>query len=122
MLQRGGLGETYNIGGDNQPTNLEVVRHICAILDELEPGAPHIPHASLIQYVPDRPGHDRRYAMDITRIQDELGWQPRHTWKAGLRKTVDWYLSNQAWVTAVQRGSDYEHWVYRNYAKRGEGH
>ncbi len=120
VLQRGRLGETYNVGGDNQPTNLEMVEEICAILDELTPEAPHTPHQDLIQFVTDRPGHDRRYAMDIRKIQDELGWQPRHSLAGGLLHTVRWYLGNQDWVEAIQRQQDYQSWVAQNYEQRGK--
>jgi len=102
VLQAGRLGETYHVGGSNQPTNLEVVREICSILDERRPGRKH---ADLIQMVGDRPGHDRRYAMDTRRIENELGWQPQHDLLAGLRETTDWYLNHPAWVEASARGA-----------------
>jgi dTDP-glucose 4,6-dehydratase len=98
VLRDGHLGETYNVGGGEQPTNLEVVQKICAILDELRPGKPH---KSLIEFVTDRPGHDRRYAMDITKIKRGLAWQPNHTLADGLRKTVKWYLDRPDWINAV---------------------
>jgi dTDP-glucose 4,6-dehydratase len=98
VLRHSRLGETYNIGGDNQPTNLEVVQQICAILDELRPGKPH---ESLIEFVTDRPGHDRRYAMGITKIKRELVWHPTHALADGLRKTVKWYLEHPDWIRAV---------------------
>jgi len=112
-------GETYNIGGDNQPTNLAVVEMLCEILDEVLPSSPYKPHAGLIQYVADRPGHDRRYAMDITKIQRELGWKPRWSLEEGLRKTVMWYLDHQGWVEAIQQQGDYQTWIEKNYAERG---
>jgi dTDP-glucose 4,6-dehydratase len=119
VIKHGRRGETYNIGGDNQPTNLTVVQLLCEILDEILPGSPHKPHAGLIQYVADRPGHDRRYAMDITKIQQELGWKPRWSLEKGLRNTVMWYLHHQEWVEAIQEQGDYQTWIEKNYARRG---
>jgi dTDP-glucose 4,6-dehydratase len=119
VANRGRLGETYNVGGNNQPPNLEIIRRICADLDELLPGSPHTPHTQLIQYVTDRPGHDRRYAMDIRKIQSELGWQPRQSLETGLRLTVEWYLNHPGWVSAVLRKPEYEDWMDKNYARRG---
>lgn len=116
VLERGELGETYNIGGWNEKTNLEVVQAICTILDELHPqGAPH---SQLITYVQDRPGHDQRYAIDAGKIERELGWKPQETFETGLRKTVEWYLSNTDWVNGVLSG-EYQHWVQQNYSARG---
>ncbi|PWH14917.1 MAG: dTDP-glucose 4,6-dehydratase [Anaerolineae bacterium] len=116
VLKQGKIGETYNVGGGNQPYNIEIVREICAILDELHPqGAPH---DRLITYVQDRPGHDRRYAMDTTKIQAELGWAPRHDLKSGLRATVQWYLEHPEWVQSVLQQEGYAAWLERNYAKR----
>jgi dTDP-glucose 4,6-dehydratase len=97
VLTRGGPGESYNIGGDSERTNLDAVTGICALLDEFRPHAPHCPHAGLIEFVADRPGHDRRYAIDASKIRRELGWQPRHTFETGLRDTVAWYLDNSWW-------------------------
>jgi len=112
VLERGRLGETYNIGGWNEKTNLEVVDAICAILDELRPeGAPH---ARLKTFVPDRPGHDKRYAIDASKIERELGWQPQETFESGLRKTVEWYLANEEWVRGVTSG-EYQNWVKKQY-------
>ena len=110
VVTEGKIGETYNIGGHNEKTNLEVVETICEILDELAPrsdrGHPlNIKHSSLIIHVSDRPGHDRRYAIDASKIQRELGWTPQETFKSGIRKTVQWYLDNQAWCQHVQDGS-----------------
>jgi len=119
VVTRGRPGETYNIGGNNQPYNLEVVERICAILDERLPDSPHRPHANLMTFVSDRPGHDRRYDMDITKIRAELGWQPRETLASGLEKTVDWYLNHPEWIAAILKGSDYSQWLERNYADRG---
>jgi dTDP-glucose 4,6-dehydratase len=120
VLLNGKPAETYNIGGNNQPTNLEVVRLICKVLDELQPDAPTYPHANLIQYVADRPGHDRRYDMNIEKIRRELGWQPSRTLEAGFRQTVAWYLEHPEWVQAVSRRSDYQAWLDQNYTGRGE--
>jgi len=117
VLATGKLGETYNIGGWNEKTNLEVVQAICTILDELHPqGAPH---NKLITYVADRPGHDKRYAIDATKIADDLGWKPQETFETGLRKTVAWYLQNSDWVQGVTSG-DYQKWVQKNYAERSK--
>ena len=116
-LARGRIGETYNIGGNAERTNLEVVRSICAILDELRPD-PLIAHrASLITYVPDRPGHDRRYAIDSAKIRGELGWRPREDFDTGLRKTVQWYLDNMGWAEDVMSGA-YRQWIETNYSAR----
>lgn len=115
VLEKGKLGETYNIGGWNEKTNLEVVQSICNILDELRPQ--NAPHSKLITYVQDRPGHDRRYAIDASKIAKDLGWKPLETFETGLRKTVEWYLANTAWVQGVTSG-DYLHWVEKNYANR----
>ena len=105
VLESGQAGETYNIGGHNEKTNLDVVQGICEILDELLPDSEFLPHASLITFVPDRPGHDQRYAIDATKIDKELGWNPDETFETGLKKTVQWYLHNQAWCSHVQDGS-----------------
>jgi len=105
VLEKGAIGETYNIGGHNEKTNLEVVQTICALLDELAPESPGMPHASLITFVIDRPGHDVRYAIDAGKIQRELGWAPDETFDSGIRKTVQWYLDNGEWCRRVQDGS-----------------
>ncbi len=97
VVTRGRPGDSYNIGGDGERTNLEVVTAICGLLDELAPTSPHRPHARLITFVADRPGHDQRYAMDATKLRRELGWQPRESFETGLRKTVAWYLGNRWW-------------------------
>ena len=105
ILQRGEAGETYNVGGNSERTNLEVVTTLCEILDELLPGSPHRPHSKLIEFVTDRPGHDQRYAIDAGKIRRELGWQPRESFQSGIRKTVAWYLANRAWCQRVLDGS-----------------
>ncbi len=105
VLTEGRPGETYNIGGHNEHTNLEVVHALCALLDELAPDSGHRPHASLITFVTDRPGHDKRYAIDATKIQQELGWTPRESFESGLRKTAAWYLANQGWCERVTSGA-----------------
>jgi len=114
-LKRGLVGETYNIGGRSEKTNLEVVTGVCAILDERFPD--RAPHAKLIRHVPDRPGHDRRYAIDTRKIESGLGWRPQEKFESGLRKTVDWYLENMKWVQSVTSGS-YREWVDLNYTNR----
>ena len=108
-------GSTYNIGGHNEKKNLDVVKTVCALLDELKPSEGH--YADLITYVNDRPGHDRRYAIDSTKIQNELGWKPEETFETGMRKTVEWYLSNDEWVSNVKSGA-YQSWIEQNYEKR----
>ena len=120
VLERGKVGEVYNVGGVNQPTNLEIVELICAELDERFPDAACYPHRSLITRVRDRPGHDRRYAMNIGKIQAELGWSPRHSLKDGLRLTIDWYLANQSWIEAIEARPSYEEWLTLNYRERQE--
>ena len=117
VLAAGKPGETYNIGGWNEKPNIEIVHTICALLDELKPRADKQPYAKQITYVADRPGHDRRYAIDARKIERELGWKPAETFNTGIRKTVRWYLDNQAWVANVQSGA-YRDWVERNYAGR----
>jgi len=120
VIQSGKIGETYNVGGNNQPPNLEIVGTICKILDERLPDSAYKPHESLMEFVADRPGHDRRYAMDITKIGSELGWEPREWLESGLQKTIGWYLTNEDWVEAIQKQSDYQTWLDKNYQKRGE--
>ncbi len=104
VLQRGVPGEVYNVGGHNERTNLEVVETICTLLDRLVPDSPHAPHASLIAFVEDRPGHDRRYAIDAGKIERELGWAPEETFESGMEKTVRWYLENREWCEDVLSG------------------
>lgn len=114
VLARGRLGETYNVGGWNEKTNLEVVHTICDLLDELRPKATGS-YRDQITFVKDRPGHDRRYAIDARKLERELGWKPAETFESGLRKTVQWYLDNQAWVQDVMSG-EYRNWVAKQYA------
>lgn len=116
VLADGRPGETYNIGGWNEQPNIAIVKAICALLDELRPD-PAGPYERLIEFVRDRPGHDRRYAIDARKIERELGWRPAETFETGLRKTVAWYLDNQDWVAQVQSG-EYREWIGRNYEQR----
>ena len=114
VVTEGVVGETYNIGGHNEKQNIEVVKTICKILDELKPQANGQAYASLITFVKDRPGHDLRYAIDATKIQNELGWTPTETFETGIRKTVEWYLNNQEWVAHIQSG-EYQSWLEKQY-------
>ena len=114
VLAKGRLGETYNIGGWNEKANLEVVNTICAILNELQPRPDGKPYADQITFVKDRPGHDRRYAIDASKIEKELGWRPAETFDTGIRKTVQWYLDNPDWVEGVVTGS-YRDWLEKQY-------
>lgn len=116
VLARGKLGETYNVGGWNEKPNLEIVRTVCALLDEMKPD-PAGPYSRLITFVTDRPGHDRRYAIDARKLERELGWKPAETFETGIRKTVRWYLDHPEWVARVQSGA-YREWVDRNYSAR----
>lgn len=117
VLEAGSLGETYNIGGGNEKPNIEIVHTVCSLLDELRARADGKPYREQISYVADRPGHDRRYAIDARKIERELGWKPAETFASGIRKTVQWYLANQNWVRNVQSGA-YREWVDRNYGQR----
>jgi dTDP-glucose 4,6-dehydratase len=119
VLAGGRVGEIYNIGGGCERTNLEVVRTICELMDEIRPDSPQMPHASLITFVKDRPGHDWRYAMDTAKIERELGWRPGETFETGLRKTIRWFLENPEWVASVQTGA-YREWIERHYSSESE--
>ena len=114
VLTRAEPGTTYNVGGGNQPTNLDLVHRICSLLDDRQPE--RAPHARLVTFVKDRPGHDRRYAMDTTRIRDDLGWRPRHSLAEGLEKTVDWMLANRDWLAAIAQEKDLAGWMATNYS------
>ncbi len=114
VLEAGKLGETYNVGGWNEKPNIEIVNTVCALLDELSPKAGGKPYKEQITYVTDRPGHDRRYAIDARKLERELGWKPAETFDSGIRKTVEWYLANSEWVRNVQSGA-YREWVEKQY-------
>ena len=115
VLEAGRLGETYNVGGWNEKPNIEIVQTVCKLLDEMCPKADGSSYASQITYVTDRPGHDRRYAIDARKLEAELGWKPAETFETGIRKTVEWYLANPEWVVHVQSGA-YREWVNKQYA------
>lgn len=116
VLKQGKIGETYNIGGLSEQTNLAVVEKICAILDDLAPSL-HGRYSTLMTFVPDRPGHDRRYAIDCSKISRELGWKPKQNFDDGLLLTVKWYLDNSAWIDSVRSGA-YQNWIKQNYDNR----
>ncbi len=115
VLEAGAVGETYNVGGRSEQTNLDVVSTVCELLDELSPRRDGESYASLITYVADRPGHDRRYAIDAGKIERELGWRPQETFASGIRQTVQWYLAHREWVANVTSGA-YRDWIVRQYA------
>jgi dTDP-glucose 4,6-dehydratase len=115
VLAAGRLGEVYNVGGWNEKPNIEIVQTLCALLDELRPRADGKSYREQISYVKDRPGHDRRYAIDARKLEKELGWRPAETFESGIRKTVHWYLANPDWVVHVQSGA-YRDWVQKQYA------
>ena len=117
VLEAGRLGETYNVGGWNEKPNIEIVNTVCQLLDELRPKADGTSYATQITYVTDRPGHDRRYAIDARKLEAKLGWKPAETFETGIRKTVQWYLDNPEWVQHVQSGA-YRDWVSKNYTGR----
>nr|NDG06887.1 dTDP-glucose 4,6-dehydratase [Oxalobacteraceae bacterium] len=117
VLEAGQLGETYNIGGWNEKANLDVVHTLCDLLDELKPSSQS--YRAQIKFVTDRPGHDRRYAIDARKIERALGWKPAETFESGMRKTVQWYLDHQEWVSKVQSG-EYQQWMTKNYEQRQE--
>jgi dTDP-glucose 4,6-dehydratase len=117
VLDAGSLGETYNVGGWNEKANIDVVKTLCAILDELSPRADGLSYATQITYVVDRPGHDRRYAIDARKLEKELDWKPTETFETGIRKTVEWYLANQSWVSNITSGA-YRQWLDQNYGAR----
>ena len=117
VLEAGTVGETYNVGGWNEMPNLDIVHTVCALLDELRPRADGKPYKEQISFVADRPGHDRRYAIDARKIEHELGWKPTETFASGIRKTIQWYLEHQDWVTNVQSGS-YRQWLDKHYGSQ----
>jgi dTDP-glucose 4,6-dehydratase len=114
VLEKGKLGETYNVGGWNEKANLDVVKTLCNILDDLKPKSDGSKYEIQITYVKDRPGHDRRYAIDATKLKKELSWKPQETFETGIRKTVEWYLNNQDWVKHVMSG-EYKNWIEKQY-------
>lgn len=118
ILEKGKVGETYLVGGDNQPTNLEIIRAITGIFDQIRPDSAHKPHWNLVTYVKDRPGHDRRYDMDISKIEQDLGWKPKVSLEAGLRKTVEWYLDHLEWLDKLSEKPELKEWMRINYSER----
>jgi dTDP-glucose 4,6-dehydratase len=118
VLKDGKIGETYNIGGENQFPNIKIVKKLCQLLDEYLPDSPYFPHENLITFVKDRPGHDFRYDIDISKIQKELGWMPKFSLEEGLAFTVKWYLNNKEWIEDVTGSEAYSDWISTNYQKR----
>jgi dTDP-glucose 4,6-dehydratase len=119
VLSHGVVGETYNIGGNSERANIDVVTAICNMVDEMRPEPSAPPRKRLVTFVQDRPGHDRRYAIDASKINRELGWKPSEQFESGLRKTVRWYLDNAEWVESVRTGA-YREWIMQNYSERSE--
>lgn len=119
VIKRGRVGQTYNIGGGSQPTNLEIIEKLCALIDQMRPDSPYVPHRQLKKFVADRLGHDRRYAIDCSKICRELGWKSNQNLETGLKKTIEWYLGNPEWVSAIRGEGDYKQWIERNYGERG---
>jgi dTDP-glucose 4,6-dehydratase len=119
VLEKGRPGETYNVGGNSERKNIEVVTTICDLVDEMRPRAGNEPRRNLITYVKDRPGHDRRYAVNAAKITEELGWKPAAAFEGGLRQTVRWYLDNTEWINSVRTGA-YRDWINKNYAERSQ--
>jgi dTDP-glucose 4,6-dehydratase len=117
VLKRGEPGDSYNIGGGNQPSNLTIVEILCDVLDELKADSQFKPHRQLIRFVKDRPGHDRRYALNFQKIKQDLGWQPCHTMEQGLRDTVAWYLAHPDWVAGIRKEKEYQEWLEKNYTR-----
>jgi dTDP-glucose 4,6-dehydratase len=118
IINEGKIGESYNIGGGNQPPNIEIVKTICGTLDEEADESPYVPHEQLITYVKDRPGHDRRYAMNIEKIKSELGWEPKHNLGEGLQDTIKWYLDNFTWLNEISEEKEFSNWIDVNYKRR----
>jgi dTDP-glucose 4,6-dehydratase len=117
VLEKGTPGGVYNIGGWNEKSNIEIVRIVCSILDELSPNKNKTPYEKQITYVKDRPGHDRRYAINSSKIMNDLGWKPKETFESGILKTILWYLGNHDWIRDIQSGS-YMDWIKHNYSYR----
>jgi dTDP-glucose 4,6-dehydratase len=117
VLSKGKVGEVYNIGGRCERPNIEIVKTVCGLLDEMRPSSAFTPHASLMTFVKDRPGHDRRYAIDCGKIEKELGWTPKETFESGLKKTIQWYLDNPEWIQSIQTGA-YREWMDRQYGDK----
>ncbi len=120
VLERGKVGETYNVSAGVQITNLELVETICGLLDDIVPNSPWLPRRDLIAFVEDRPGHDRRYAMDSSKIRNEFGWEPRVELEGGLRRTIRWYLDHPAWIERIRAKPAYQAWIQQHYSLRGE--